>query len=99
MDTKILENHQEKLISLFKNVKKFKLLYRYTKDGHIREFYNKHSGIKPTLVVLKSDNDSVFGGYTDIGWENNIYGGKLNQNNYFIFTIKQDGSIETFKSI
>ena len=48
---------------------KFKLLYRGTKDGFTSDiFHKKCDENKPTLTIIKSHNNKVFGGYSDQSW-------------------------------
>ena len=47
----------------------FKLVYKASVDGFgAREFHKKCNEIKGTLIVIKSENGNVFGGYTKCNW-------------------------------
>jgi len=48
---------------------KFKLLYRGSKDGFTGEiFHKKCDDYQPTITIIKSDKNKVFGGYSDMTW-------------------------------
>jgi hypothetical protein len=72
MDSLILDDYQiDDLIELceFPKTFSFKLLYRATRDGFKASDFHRlcddHSG---TLVVIKSQNNYIFGGYTSQTW-------------------------------
>jgi len=66
---------------------KWKLIYRASKDGF--SAYNFHTvcnGKASTVVVVKSNMNYVFGGYTEAAWSsNNNY---ANDANAFIFLLR-----------
>jgi hypothetical protein len=37
------------------------------------EFYNRCSNRGPTIIIMKSEKDQLFGGYTDLPWRNYGY--------------------------
>ena len=46
-----------------------RLLYRGTRDGwHARYFHSKCQNCGPNVVIVKSKENSVFGGYTSLSW-------------------------------
>jgi len=48
---------------------KFKLLYRGSKDGFTGDaFHKKCDEFKPTITIIKSNHNKVFGGYSDMSW-------------------------------
>ena len=49
-------------------IKSSKLIYKATRDGE-NNFFNKCNGIKDVLLLIKSDNNSIFGGYTKVGFQ------------------------------
>lgn len=72
-----------------------------TRDGNLEEFHRKCDGMSPTLVIYKTDADAknaVFGGYTDISWASTGEG-KKGDGNTFIFSVRDNNTIEKFKSI
>ena len=51
---------------------KLKLVYRASTDGDTSDkFHSKCDGISPTIEIFKTTDDFIFGGYTDIKWDNN----------------------------
>jgi len=51
-------------------IKESKLIYRATRDGDsIANFFNKCNIIKNIILILKSNNNCIFGGYTKIGFK------------------------------
>ena len=65
---------------------KFKLLYRGTKDGFSSEvFHKKCDEIMPTLTIIKSHNNKVFGGYSDQSWKSTS--NYKTSNNLWIFSL------------
>ena len=50
--------------------KKFKLIYRATRDGFRTSiFHAKCDNIPNTLTIIKSTNGCIFGGYTSVAWD------------------------------
>lgn len=48
---------------------KFKLLYRGSVDGFTGDaFHKKCDEFKPTITIVKSHHNKVFGGYSDVVW-------------------------------
>ena len=54
---------------------KWKLIYRASEHGYTAKSFHEYCDHKyPTLVIIKSDNDCIFGGYTTQTWScNGIY--------------------------
>ena len=49
---------------------KFELLWKGSRDGFgASTFHTKCDKKGPTLTVVKSEHDKVFGGYTSLNWE------------------------------
>ena len=75
MDSKILENSQEKkniikeFISPNKKVQS-ELKYRMTRDGaDFDTFHRLCDNISPNLLLIKDDKNNIFGGFTKVSWE------------------------------
>eukprot|EP01080_Neovahlkampfia_damariscottae_P005802 gene5802-9625_t len=52
------------------NTKKWKLIYRASKDGFTSQAFHKKCDSKgATLTVIKSSNGNIFGGYTSSSWD------------------------------
>ena len=48
---------------------KLKLLYRATTDSFTSKAFHLHHGSAyPTLIIVKSEFDEIFGGYTTVPW-------------------------------
>ena len=53
-------------------MKETKLLYRKTKDGSSYEKFHKLCDKQgATIVLIKSTEDLIFGGYTPLNWDSN----------------------------
>jgi len=66
---------------------KWKLLFRATKDGFSAyNFHTKCNNKGTTVVLVKSQMNHVFGGYTEIPWTSN--GNYGNDANSFIFLLR-----------
>jgi hypothetical protein len=75
--------------------RKFRLLYRGTRDGfQARQFYQLCGGHKDTVTVISSMNNCTFGGYTPAEWSGTK--GQFatdGEGNSFLFTIKNPHNI------
>jgi len=90
-----------------KNLKNIRLLYRGSRDGfEARDFHNKCDNKGETLTIIKSDEDFIFGGYTEINWESITWNGNVGENNNarrngigyeFVFTLKNPHNIPPSK--
>ncbi len=85
---------------------KWKLIYRASKHGYTAEsFHNRCNNTKPTLIIIKSDNNCIFGGYTTQTWSGSIYyinisiiiGEWKDDDKGFIFTLKNLHGVEPSK--
>ena len=51
-------------------IKSSKLIYRATRDGDSYDnFFNKCNGINNIVLLIKSNNNSIFGGFTKVGFK------------------------------
>jgi hypothetical protein len=51
-------------------IKDSNLIYRATRDGdNIGNFFNKCNGIQNIILILKSNNNCIFGGFTKVGFK------------------------------
>ena len=76
-DSSLLDDKQYhyKLREWFGSDRKWKLLYRASKDGYTASsFHSCCNGKGPTLVVIKSTEGWIFGGYTTQSWSSNSGG-------------------------
>ena len=72
---KLILNEIEKQIGL---INQCKLIYRATENGtQISDFHSKCDNIRNTLLIIRTDKNYIFGGFTSTGWKNtkgsNIY--------------------------
>ena len=87
-DSNIIQNYEEKkLILSWLNRKSIEtnLLFNSKNDGDLLStFFNKVVNKFPTLIIIKSKNNYIFGGYSSIAWkcDGNWYSDK----NSFIFS-------------
>ena len=85
----VSEKQMTQLMQLcqFSSEQKWKLLYRASRDGYSSaQFHSKCDKKLNTLVLIKSNNGNVFGGYTLQEWSHPTYGYK-NDPNAFIFSL------------
>ena len=83
------------------------LLYRGSRDGfEARKFHSKCDMKGRTLVIIKSKDGYIFGGYSTISWESTKWNGKCGKDNNarrqgygfeFVFTLKNPHSIPPSK--
>ncbi len=70
--SKILDNDSKKRLSKlcrFSHSKRCLLLYRATRDGfRAKDFHRKCDNFENTLVVIKSTEGNVFGGFASMAW-------------------------------
>ena len=71
----------------FERKSKLTLLYRGSRDGFgAKRFHAKCDGKLKTLTIVKSTNDNIFGGYTEVDWTpNNVF--YKNDPNAFLFSL------------
>ena len=67
-----------------------KLLYRLSRDGpSIFNFHSKCDYISPTLILIESDEQNKFGGYTTASWA--MFGGVYkNASKTFLFSLNKN---------
>ncbi len=81
-----LENsdHDDQLREWLGNDYQWKLIYRASEHGYSAEsFHNYYDDKGPTLVIIKSSEVWIFGGYTTQSWSRDgIYDGMIIINRY-----------------
>ena len=96
-DSKILTTNKEKelLLELCDLDNNFlDLVYRGSRDGFgASDFHSHADGIRNTLVIIKTDNDYVLGGYTEEAWSSNITGVYVPDPYAFIFTFTNPSNL------
>ena len=89
--TIIKDEEEIKLLSDWINEnkeKKFKLLYKLSLDGDsIETFHKKCDNKGPTLIIIKTTKNYIFGGYNPISW--NSSGSYQNSNLSFLFSLNK----------
>ena len=70
-------------------INELKLLYRGTKDGmSVKAFHDKCDGWKgPTLTLVRTSKDYVFGGYAGTSWDSPPRGHYVTDPSCFVFNI------------
>jgi hypothetical protein len=77
---------------------KWKLIYRATRDGFgAAVFHSKCDGYQNSLVIIKSTNGNVFGGYTEQNWSG--LGFKADPNAFLFSFINQHNKKIVIKCI
>jgi hypothetical protein len=95
----ILTNEQmTELMSLckFSLNQKWKLIYIATRDGFgAADFHSKCDSYQKSLVIIKSTNQNVFGGYTEQNWYGIPKKAKIDQN-AFLFSFINKHNTKVF---
>ena len=94
-DSKLITNiSQIELIKTgiknYDNSKKIKLslLFRASRDGDtIKAFHDRVDGISPTISLIETKTNYIFGGFTDHAWDSKS--GCVNTNNTFMFSFNK----------
>ena len=88
-----------------KRIKCYKLLYQASIDGYDnKDFHRKCDGKNFTITLVISDKDKIFGGFTEIEWNQDgeyIYGYKgfiFSINNNKIYYTKNNGNYSIYRS-
>ena len=65
------------------------LKYRMTRDGRsFKDFHKLCDNIAPNLLLIKDDKDNIFGGFTNVSWEDaNL---KKRDANSFLFSVTKN---------
>ena len=65
-----------------KNIKQIILLYRGSKDGFQSKIFHQKCDKKgETLTIIKSSDNYIFGGYTEINWDSTVWNGQKGDKN------------------
>jgi hypothetical protein len=76
------------IFSMFRR-KTFRLLYRGSRDGfQASDFHRLCNGHPNTLTLVRSSNDSVFGGYSPVAWTSRNNYGHDQDLKSFLFTLR-----------
>ncbi len=92
------EYEKENLIKLLKkgiksknifNIIKLNLIFRASTDGDNNKAFHKYcDNISPTVSIIQTKNNFIFGGYTDHIWDNKS--GCVKTNNTFMFSLNKN---------
>jgi len=88
IDSKLIKGEQASLLKkwISNGTVRFKLIYRGTRDGFSAStFHSKCDKFKPTVSIIQSNNNKIFGGFTDQDWTNS--GNYKSSCNAFVFSI------------
>ena len=102
-DSLILNNNKSYINNIIKwinknNKIKSELLYRKSKDGDSIETFHKLCDNKGnTLMLIKTTDGFLFGGYTPLNWDN--HSGFKNDNDTFIFSLTTNNISKKKQSI
>ena len=67
----------------------FNLIYKATRDGDSKEiFHSKCDNINNTLVIIKTNKNNIFGGFTTALW--NVSGGVKYDSYSFLFSLNKN---------
>ena len=73
------------------NLIEYKLLFRGTQNGfEARDFHKRCDRIWPTITIIKSNNGSIFGGYTEELWESEENDECKEDKNAFCFSVDKN---------
>jgi len=93
-DSRLLTpGYQSQLISWIGKTAKWKLAYRGSKDGFTASiFHTKCDNIGPTITVVQTTSEYIFGGYTEASWASS--GMYHHDSNSFLFSLNNSHGIQ-----
>ena len=72
------------------------LIYRATRDGFkSKTFHEICDNVPNTIVIIKTDSNDVFGGFTSVGWNSRGVNGQ--DEDAFVFSLRRSGTTECHK--
>ncbi|CAF4683036.1 unnamed protein product [Rotaria sp. Silwood2] len=96
-ETLLHPDHKKKLNEFYgKNNQRWQLIYKASRDGFdANAFHSRCNNKGPTMTIIQSNNNYLFGGYTAIPWtSNNVY---ANDTTAFLFTLTNPHNIPPTK--
>ena len=88
-ESRIINEEQYKTLKCWINPNKqmrFELLYSATRDGDNRKaFHDRCDNKSPTITIVQTQKNIIFGGYTEINWESK--GNAKKDKNAFCFSL------------
>ena len=71
-----------------KKVTKFDLIFKMSKDGSLsKDFHKACDNQGPTLIIIKSKNNRIFGGFTPLSWKDKGGNQYDKSNQTFLFSL------------
>ena len=71
-----------------KEVINFESIFKMKENGYDSKDFHKYCDDKePTLILVKTTKDKIFGGFTPLNWKNNISSKIDDSNQTFIFSL------------
>ena len=96
----LYEESKIKVVKFWINPNKkirFKLLFKMLRDGDSSKYFHKYCDNQgPTLTLVETSRDYIFGGYTPYNWESNEINGPYDDKETFVFSLN---SMEKFNKI
>ncbi|CAF1387192.1 unnamed protein product [Rotaria sordida] len=95
--TLLQEEHQKKLNEFYgKTNQRWELIYKATRDGFdTNTFHSRCNNKGPTMTIIQSNNNYLFGGYTAIPWTSDV--SWKNDTTAFLFTLTNPHNIPPTK--
>ena len=103
-DSKLVSKDEDKKnllnwLSSKGNISEIKLIYRATENGDDSEsFFNKCRNMGPTISLIKTRNNRIFGGFTKAEWTDKKGKIKLKDENAFLFSLDNKEKYNILKS-
>jgi hypothetical protein len=83
----------------FQTSQRFSLIYRATRDSfYASSFHSKCGNLKNLLVIIQTRDNSVFGGYTSVGWTSNFFG-YIYDSSAYLLSVRKNGLANPYKLI
>jgi hypothetical protein len=97
LDTKILSPEETKNLFSLTGTSNLRLIYRASRDGFAaKSFHDKCDNVTGgTVTIMKSNLNSVFGGYTSVTWDS--YSWYKNDSKAYIFSLRRNGTLNREK--
>lgn len=95
LDTKLINSFHD--LNCFRCEEKWRLLYRATRDGFSsQKFLDKCLNKPRTLLIVKSTDNAIFGGYSGLPWDQNEANREDNQK--FVYSLYSRNNPQPYKS-
>ncbi|CAF3618799.1 unnamed protein product [Rotaria sp. Silwood1] len=95
--TLLQKEHKKKLNEFYgKTNQQWELIYKASRDGFdANAFHSRCNNKGPTMTIIQSNNNYLFGGYTAIPWTSNVT--YVNDTTAFLFTLTNPHDISPTK--